>query len=144
MPGGRPVAFSGRMPWNTEENPWQQACGEREREREGVGRGWAPFVSTVITLPVAYFGFAFAGLHGMLCDSCDGAVAEEFDREFGFAMTAFSVVIGLSLLMLTTSWVLPGTERHRGTRLLLAALAPLVIVVGFAVFTGAVNAIPTE
>lgn len=127
------------MPWNTEENLWRQACGEPE----GVRLGWAPFLSTVVTLPVAYFAFALAALHGMLCDNCEGAVAEDFDRDLGYAMIVFCLVIGLSLVMLTTSWVLPRKEENRGVRVLLAVLAPLVIVLGYAVFTGVVSDFPT-
>jgi hypothetical protein len=127
------------MPWNTEENLWRQACGEPE----GVRLGWAPFLSTVVTLPVACFAFALAGLHAMLCDSCEGEVADDFSRDFGYAMTAFCVVIGLSLVLLITAWVLPRTERNRGVRIVLALLAPLVVVLGYAVFTSAVSGFPT-
>lgn len=108
-------------------------------EHRTAARTWvAPLLSTLVTLPLAFFAFLYVGLSPMACDSCNGEVADRFDASFRPAFNVFRFGLLLTLALLVGSW---GTtsERRVGLRILFAFLAPLSVVVLCLAFAGMVD-----
>ncbi|MFD8572947.1 hypothetical protein [Streptomyces sp. NPDC057694] len=107
---------------------------------EPPSRQWiAPLLSTLATLPGAFFAYVFAGLSGMACDSCTDAQADRFDPSFDRAFTVFGWGLVVSLLVLATAWLLPWQRRFAGWRIGLAVAAPFVVVFSGIAFGGLVD-----
>ncbi|WP_353944796.1 hypothetical protein ABII15_26595 [Streptomyces sp. HUAS MG91] len=108
--------------------------------QESVSRQWiAPLLSTLVTIPGAFFAHVFAGLSGMACDSCTAAQADRFEPSFDRALTVFGWGLALSLLVLVTAWVLPWQRRFAPWRIGLAVAAPFVVVFSCVAFGGIVD-----
>jgi hypothetical protein len=102
-------------------------------------RAWVgPLVATVLTLPVSFFAFVFAGLAPMACDSCDGAEADRFTRGFDSAYTVFQVGVGAAFVLLLVSWCLPWSERNVVPGWVLALLPPLTALFSVLIFASMV------
>ncbi|MEV3858108.1 hypothetical protein AB0J38_27725 [Streptomyces sp. NPDC050095] len=98
-------------------------------------RHWvAPVLSSVVTLPGAFFAYLLAGLMPMACDSCTDAEAAAFDPAFDRAFTVFGWGLTASLLVLATAWLLPWQERYVGRRIAFAVAAPLAVLLTYIVF----------
>lgn len=65
----------------------------------------ASLISTVVTLPLAFFALVYSMLSPMACDSCSEADAHRFDASFGPAWTVSCCGLLLSLVILVASWV---------------------------------------
>ncbi|MEV1027095.1 hypothetical protein [Streptomyces sp. NPDC050264] len=103
-------------------------------------RHWvAPLVSSVVTLPGAFFAYVFAGLAPMACDSCTEAQVSAFQPSFDRAYTVFGLCLTVSLLCLATAWLLPWQERFAARRVGFAVLAPCAVLVTYLVFVGMVD-----
>ncbi|MEE1808278.1 hypothetical protein [Streptomyces sp. BE133] len=101
-------------------------------------RTWiAPLISTVVTLPLAFFAWVFGGLSPMACDSCSEADSDRFDTSFDPAWTVLTLGLMLALITLVTSWAL---SRHRPpAALALAVLAPGVVFFAWVTFMALVD-----
>ncbi|MEV5614137.1 hypothetical protein [Streptomyces sp. NPDC052225] len=98
-------------------------------------RQWiAPLVSTLVTLPAAFFAYLFAGLSGMACDSCTDAQLAAFDPSFARAFTVLGWGLFSSVLVLLTAWLLPWQERFAARRIGFALAAPCAVVLTYVVF----------
>ncbi|MEU6848067.1 hypothetical protein ABZ930_40055 [Streptomyces sp. NPDC046716] len=108
--------------------------------QESSSRQWiAPLLSTLATIPGAFFAYLFAGLSGMACDSCTDAQADRFDPSFDRAFTVFGWGLTVALLVLVTAWLLPWRERFTGWRIGLAVGAPFLVVLSGLAFGGLVD-----
>jgi hypothetical protein len=100
-----------------------------------VSRAWvSPFASSLVTLPLALCAFVYASFSSMACDSCESAASARFEATIAVGYDVLRIVLGLSLAVLLASWTLPWRERYAGTRWVLAALAPCLVVIGFVLF----------
>ncbi|MFJ8828294.1 hypothetical protein ACIREE_42115 [Streptomyces sp. NPDC102467] len=105
-----------------------------------LARHWvAPLLSSVVTLPGAFFAYVFAALAPMACDACTDAQAAAFDPSFDRAFTVFGFSLTVSLLVLATAWLLPWEERFAARRVGFAALAPGAVLVTYLIFLGMVD-----
>ncbi|MGY0018771.1 hypothetical protein ACVHNB_07270 [Streptomyces sp. YJ-C3] len=103
-------------------------------------RHWvAPLLSSLVTLPAAFFAYVFAGLSPMACDSCTDAQLDRFEPSFDRAFTVFGLSLTVSLLVLATAWLLPWQERYAERRTGFAVLAPIAVVVTYVVFVAMVD-----
>ncbi|MGY0491685.1 hypothetical protein [Streptomyces sp. WG-D5] len=93
-------------------------------------RSWvAPLVSSVITLPAAFFAYVVAAASQMACDACSGAAAVRFEASAEWAFTVFGWGLTVSLLTLATAWLLPWEGRFASRRLGFALAAPFAVAV---------------
>ncbi|WP_306318903.1 MULTISPECIES: hypothetical protein [unclassified Streptomyces] len=98
-------------------------------------RQWvAPLISSVVTLPAAFFAHLFASLMAMACDSCGDAALARFEPSYERAYTVFGWGLTISLLVLATAWLLPWHERYAVRRIGFSAAAPIAVVVTFVAF----------
>ncbi|MFD4943916.1 hypothetical protein ACFVYE_39570 [Streptomyces sp. NPDC058239] len=96
-------------------------------------RTWiASLISTIVTLPLAFFALVFGGLSPMACDSCDEAEAHRFDTSFDPAWTVLTLGLVLALGVLVASWVF--SRRRPPAGLALAVLAPSTVFVAWVTF----------
>lgn len=103
--------------------------------RTPVTGGWvSPLLSSLVTLPTAFFLTVLAMMSPMACDSCDSAQSRHFDASFEPAFAVHLCGLGLSMALLVTGWVLPRQQRFAAFRWVAAVLAPVVVLVGYAVF----------
>lgn len=101
-------------------------------------RTWiASLISTIVTLPLAFFALVFGGFSPMACDSCEEAEAHRFDASFGPAWTVLTVGLVLALITLVTSWAL--SRQRPPAALALAVLAPGVVFFAWVVFMALVD-----
>ncbi|WP_426403527.1 hypothetical protein ACN9M0_11020 [Streptomyces sp. R-07] len=94
-----------------------------------TGSWIAPLFSTLLTLPLGFFGLVFAMLSPMACDSCDRAEADRFQAAFEVAFPTLVVGLLVSLALLIAAWIPP---RRAG----FSVGAPLAVVVTLLVFMG--------
>ncbi|MFG1811188.1 hypothetical protein [Streptomyces sp. NPDC049040] len=100
-----------------------------------VSQGWvSALVSSLVTVSSAVLLLVWVGFSPMACDSCDEAQARRFTASFGPASHVFFAGLGLSMLLLLTSWALPWRQRNVATRSVTALLAPIPVIVGFVLF----------
>lgn len=105
-----------------------------------VSRAWiAPLVSTLVTLPLAFFALAFGALSPMACDSCMDAESDRFDASFGPAWTMLLCGLVLALIVLAVSWFLPWRQSHAARRTFLTVLAPGMVIFTYVTFTALVD-----
>ncbi|MYW63598.1 hypothetical protein GTY65_05835 [Streptomyces sp. SID8379] len=103
-------------------------------------RHWvAPVISSLVTLPAAFFAYVFASLMPMACDSCTEAEAARFDPSFDRAYTVFGWGLAVSLLLLVTAWLLPWQERFVARRIGFAVAAPFAVGLTYLVFMGMID-----
>ncbi|MER5849728.1 hypothetical protein ABT126_22450 [Streptomyces sp. NPDC002012] len=101
-------------------------------------RTWiASLISTIVTLPLAFFALVFGGLSPMACDSCEDAEAHRFDTSFDPAWTVLTLGLVLALITLVTSWAL--SRRRPPAALALAVLAPSVVFFAWVTFMALVD-----
>ncbi|MFF1924092.1 hypothetical protein ACFVW8_26405 [Streptomyces sp. NPDC058221] len=99
--------------------------------------GWvAPLISTVLTLPLAFFALIYGMLSPMACDSCSDAEADRFDASFGTAFTVLVCGLVVALILLVVSWCLPRRPDRAPSRGLFALLAPVAVVLDHLLFSG--------
>lgn len=92
-------------------------------------RAWiAPLVSTLVTLPLAFFALVFGGLSPMACDSCSEADSDRFDATFGPAWTVLCCGLVLSLVLLVAAWAFPWRQGNAARRVLISVLAPATVL----------------
>src|SRR6478752_5308080 len=85
----------------------------------------ASLISTVVTLPLAFFALVYSMLSPMACDSCSESDAHRFDASFGPAWTVSCCGLLLSLVILVASWVC--TRRRPPAAIGLAVAAPATV-----------------
>ncbi|MFE4453645.1 hypothetical protein [Streptomyces sp. NPDC056796] len=99
----------------------------------------APLVSTVVTLPAAFFALFYGGLSPMACDPCNGAQAHRFDDSFHTAWPVLCTGLVLALIVLVASWAVPRRREQDVRRRVLAVSAPAVVGAAVVAFTGLVD-----
>ncbi|MGW1409606.1 DUF983 domain-containing protein [Streptomyces sp. NPDC002403] len=97
----------------------------------------ASLISTVVTLPLAFFALVYSMLSPMACDSCSEADAHRFDASFGPAWAVTCCGLLLSLVILVASWVL--TRRRPPTAIGLAVAAPATVFFTWVAFMALIN-----
>ncbi|WP_328910817.1 hypothetical protein OG230_15580 [Streptomyces sp. NBC_00234] len=103
-------------------------------------RAWiAPLVSTLVTLPLAFFALVFGALSPMACDSCMDAEADRFDASFGPAWTVLCCGLVLALILLVAAWALPWRPRNAARRVLVTVLAPATVFLTYVTFAALVD-----
>lgn len=103
-------------------------------------RAWiAPLVSTLVTLPLAFFAFLFGGLSPMACDSCTEAESDRFDASFGPAWTVLCCGLVLSLILLMVAWALPWRRSRAARRILITFFAPATVLLTYVAFAALVD-----
>ncbi|MFF2406799.1 hypothetical protein [Streptomyces sp. NPDC058092] len=101
-------------------------------------RVWiASLVSTVVTLPLAFFALVFGGLSPMACDSCSEADSDRFDTSFDPAWTVLCCGLVLALIALVASWAF--SRRRPPTGLALAVLAPSTVFIAWVAFMALID-----
>ncbi|WP_406495186.1 hypothetical protein OG936_14865 [Streptomyces sp. NBC_00846] len=101
-------------------------------------RTWiASLISTIVTLPLAFFALVFGALSPMACDACEEAEAHRFDTSFDSAWTVLTVGLVLALITLVTSWAL--SRQRPPAALALAVLAPGVVFFAWVTFMALVD-----
>lgn len=102
--------------------------------------GWvAPLISTVVTLPLAFFTLIYGMLSPMGCDSCTDAEADRFEASFGTAFTVLVCGLVVALILLVVSWCLPRRPDRTASRVLFALLAPVAVFFTYLLFAGLVD-----
>lgn len=108
------------------------------------GRAWiGPLVSTLLTLPMGFGFLVMAMLSPMMCDSCGGARAEQFEHTFAGIFAFFVCALVATLGLLIVSWALPWLKRNRDRRATFAVAAPGCLIFSFIVFCAVVNGAST-
>ncbi|MFD0341593.1 DUF983 domain-containing protein [Streptomyces sp. NPDC127117] len=97
----------------------------------------ASLISTVVTLPLAFFALVYSMLSPMACDSCSKADADRFDASFGPAWTVSCFGLLLALVILVASWVF--TRRRPPTAIGLAVAAPATVFFTWVAFMTLIN-----
>ncbi|MGW2088361.1 hypothetical protein [Streptomyces sp. NPDC001880] len=97
----------------------------------------ASLISTVVTLPLAFFALVYSMLSPMACDSCSDAMADRFDASFGPAWTVSCFGLLLSLVILVASWVF--TSRRPSAAIGLAVAAPATVFFTWVAFMTLIN-----
>ncbi|GAA1322822.1 hypothetical protein GCM10009647_057190 [Streptomyces sanglieri] len=97
----------------------------------------ASLISTVVTLPLAFFALVYSMLSPMVCDSCSEADAHRFDASFGPAWTVSCCGLLLSLVILVASWVC--TRRRPPAAIGLAVAAPATVFFTWVAFMTLIN-----
>ncbi|MEV5204829.1 DUF983 domain-containing protein [Streptomyces sp. NPDC053720] len=97
----------------------------------------ASLISTVVTLPLAFFALVYSMLSPMTCDSCSEADADRFDASFGPAWTVSCCGLLLALVILVASWVF--TRRRPPTAIGLAVAAPATVFFTWVAFMTLIN-----
>ncbi|MFG3533084.1 DUF983 domain-containing protein [Streptomyces sp. NPDC047917] len=97
----------------------------------------ASLISTVVTLPLAFFALVYSMLSPMACDSCSEADAHRFDASFGPAWTVSCCGLLLALVILVASWVF--TRRRPPTAIALAVAAPATVFFTWVAFMTLIN-----
>ncbi|MEL5961169.1 hypothetical protein AADR41_41535 [Streptomyces sp. CLV115] len=97
----------------------------------------ASLISTVVTLPLAFFALVYSMLSPMACDSCSEADADRFDASFGPAWTVSCCGLLLALVILVASWVL--TRRRPPAAIGLAVAAPATVFFTWVAFMTLIN-----
>ncbi|MFG2629022.1 hypothetical protein [Streptomyces sp. NPDC048473] len=101
-------------------------------------RVWiASLISTIVTLPLAFFALVFGALSPMACDSCSEADSGRFDASFDPAWTVLACGLVLALGVLIASWVF--SRRRPPAGLGLAVLAPGTVFVAWVTFMALVD-----
>ncbi|QNE76708.1 hypothetical protein F0344_20625 [Streptomyces finlayi] len=103
-------------------------------------RAWiAPLVSTLVTLPLAFFAIVFGGLSPMACDSCSDTESDRFDASFGPAWTVLCCGLVLSLILLVVAWAVPWQQRNAARRVLITVLAPASVFLTYVTFAALID-----
>ncbi|MEU9464709.1 hypothetical protein ACFVZJ_32950 [Streptomyces sp. NPDC058322] len=97
----------------------------------------ASLISTVVTLPLAFFALVYSMLSPMACDSCSESDAHRFDASFGPAWTVSCCGLLLSLVILVASWVC--TRRRPPAAIGLAVAAPATVFFTWVAFMTLIN-----
>ncbi|MCX5101447.1 hypothetical protein OG887_17865 [Streptomyces sp. NBC_00053] len=97
----------------------------------------ASLISTVVTLPLAFFALVYSMLSPMACDSCSEADAHRFDASFGPAWTVSCCGLLLSLVILVASWVC--ARRRPPAAIGLAVAAPTTVFFTWVAFMTLIN-----
>ncbi|GGV96372.1 hypothetical protein GCM10015535_65760 [Streptomyces gelaticus] len=97
----------------------------------------ASLISTVVTLPLAFFALVYSMLSPMACDSCSDADADRFDASFGPAWTVSCCGLLLSLVIMVASWVF--TRRRPPAAIGLAVAAPATVFFTWVAFMTLIN-----
>jgi hypothetical protein len=106
-------------------------CDTRARWSARIATG----ISTVLTIPVALYAVAFAGMSQMACDSCFGAEADRFYASHHTAMVVLLWGLAFTGVLLLASGFLPAKGRCLTARVTCAIVAPLApIALFFGVF----------
>ncbi|MFF2960701.1 hypothetical protein ACFVT1_17695 [Streptomyces sp. NPDC057963] len=101
-------------------------------------RTWiASLISTVVTLPLAFFALVFGAFAPMACDSCTEPEAGRFDTSFDPAWTVLTLGLVLALITLVASWAF--SRRRPPAGLALAVLAPGVVFFAWVVFMALID-----
>jgi uncharacterized BrkB/YihY/UPF0761 family membrane protein len=101
-------------------------------------RTWiASLISTIVTLPLAFFALVFGGLSPMACDSCSEADSDRFDASFDPAWTVLCCGLVLALGVLVASWAF--SRRRPPAGLVLAVLAPGSVFVAYVTFMALID-----
>ncbi|MER5256053.1 hypothetical protein [Streptomyces sp. NPDC002855] len=116
----------------------QDAPSDRAR-RAWIGPLLSTLLSTLLTLPTAFFALVGAALSPMSCDSCTQAQAARFSPIFDTAFTVFLYGLVIPAVLLLAAWSLPRRRRHAAPRTLLATLAPLSVLALYPPFTRLVD-----
>ncbi|MFF2328831.1 MULTISPECIES: hypothetical protein [unclassified Streptomyces] len=96
-------------------------------------RPWiASLISTVVTLPLAFFALVFGSLSPMACDSCSEADAHRFDSSFDPAWTVLTWGLVLALVVMVASWAF--SRSRPPIAIALAAAAPGTVFFAWVVF----------
>lgn len=99
--------------------------------------GWvAPLMSTVVTLPFAFYTMIWGMFSPMACDSCMEAEADRFEASFDIAFPVLVCGLVLALILLVVSWCLPRRPDRVAPRVLLALLAPVTVGLDLLLFIG--------
>ncbi|MDG4860457.1 hypothetical protein P8605_20225 [Streptomyces sp. T-3] len=112
-----------------------EVAGPERSPHAPVPRAWlAPLLSTLVTLPLAFFAYIVVVFSVMACDSCTDADSDRFDSswDIAFPVYGFGQVVTLGLLI--ASWSVPAQLRYRGRRMAFAWLAPLSVLGLYVVF----------
>ncbi|WP_330239335.1 hypothetical protein [Streptomyces sp. NBC_00525] len=106
---------------------------DRRRRR----KTWiASLISTIVTLPLAFFAFALSVFSLMACDGCSDAEIRRFDASFDSAWIVFRCGLVLAFVMVFVSWAL--TRSRPAGAILLAVAAPATVFLAWALFTALV------
>ncbi|MCT2544213.1 hypothetical protein [Streptomyces atratus] len=97
----------------------------------------ASLISTVVTLPLAFFALVYSMFSPMACDSCSEADAHRFDASFGPAWTVSCCGLLLSLVILVASWVC--ARRRPPAAIGLAVAAPATVFFTWVAFMTLIN-----
>ncbi|MEW2484839.1 hypothetical protein [Streptomyces sp. NPDC048411] len=101
-------------------------------------RTWiASLISTVVTLPLAFFALVFGGLSPMACDSCSDADSDRFDASFDPAWTVLCCGLVLALVALVASWAF--CRRKPPAGVVLALLAPGTVFIAWVTFMALID-----
>lgn len=108
--------------------------------RAPAPRSWiAPLISTLLTLPMAFFALVFAGLSQMACGSCGETDQSRFDPSFDTAFTVFGCGLTVPAVLLLLSWTLPWQRRYAARRVLFAVAAFFAVPFLYLLFLGLVD-----
>jgi hypothetical protein len=103
-------------------------------------RAWvAPLVSTLFTVPAAFFAFVFVGLSPMVCDSCAEPDQHRFDASFDTAFAVFLYGLAVPAALLVGSWLLPWQQRYAARRTVSALAAFFAVPFLYSLFLGLVD-----
>ncbi|MEU9718365.1 hypothetical protein [Streptomyces sp. NPDC047976] len=99
----------------------------------------APLLSTLLTVPMGLLSLFFAGISPMACDSCNEGASDVFEASFDVAWPVFLGGLVVVLITLLASWLLPWRRRNAARRVVLALVAPGIVLFNAAVFYGLVD-----
>ncbi|WP_405686884.1 hypothetical protein [Streptomyces sp. NBC_00057] len=97
----------------------------------------ASLISTIVTLPLAFFALVHVMLSPISCDYCAEAEAHRFDASFPAAWTVFVCGLVVALIALVASWMF--SRRRPPASLALAVLAPGTVFVAWVTFMALVD-----
>ncbi|MFD7498771.1 DUF983 domain-containing protein [Streptomyces sp. NPDC059832] len=97
----------------------------------------ASLISTVVTLPLAFFALVHIMLSPIACEYCSETDAHRFDASFGPAWTVTCCGLLLALVILVASWVF--TRRRPPTAIGLAVAAPATVFFTWVAFMTLIN-----
>ncbi|WUS97599.1 hypothetical protein OHA46_13330 [Streptomyces sp. NBC_00708] len=101
-------------------------------------RTWiASLISTIVTLPLAFFTFVISVISSVACQACSAAENHHFAETFNPGSIVFRCGLVLAFVMTLASWVC--TRTRPAAAILLAVAAPATVVLACMLFSAIVD-----
>ncbi|MFJ3091366.1 hypothetical protein [Streptomyces sp. NPDC086838] len=97
----------------------------------------ASLISTIVTLPLAFFAFVLSVFLSVSCEACSEAENRHFAATFNPGSIVFRCGLVLAFVMMLASWVF--TRSRPAAAILLAVAAPATVVLACALFSAIVD-----